>query len=114
MFEALTGRVIGGMAGLISSYLEKKQIIANANLRNSAEVRSLEAEYHRMLLAGGEDEYEYSSSASQHSSSVSSSEQEEEEVTAKIGINKLGTPYFASLEKRVKGNEFFSKEEFDV
>jgi len=37
-------------------------------------------------------------------------------VTAKVGLNKLGMPYFESLERRfdIEEEEFFKKEEFDI
>jgi len=67
-----------------------------------------------------ENEFNYSSSISSTSSSSSSSSDGRrwdviDSVTARVGINKLGTPYFASLEKRFKEEqEFFTEEEFDV
>jgi hypothetical protein len=108
MFNKLLGYLGGTISEIMSNYSSMRQ----RELYNQAQIRALERNYM------DEDHY-YSSSMSSWESSTSSESTSEEEVIARVESNALGTPYFASLEKRMKEKglkeeEFFKKEEFDI
>jgi hypothetical protein len=107
------GGSLSGISEIVSSYLlKRREESRQRELYNRDMMRSLEDHYMS-------EDHDYSSSMSSHQSSSSSQSTSEEEVIARVESNALGTPYFASLEKRMKEKglkeeEFFKKEEFDI
>ena len=95
--------IVGGVVGLIGSFIQKKKMVGLYSPAQMQVLQELEDHYMReeMGLVGP---------------SGSSSSWSPQAVTAKVGINKLGTPYFESLERRLEidEEEFFTKDEFDL
>lgn len=114
MFNRLLGYIGGGILQGFLSRRERQRDRDLYDLYTQAQLNILQAEE-----AHFDDEYYSSSMSSWQSSTSSESTSEEEEVIARVESNALGTPYFASLEKRMKKmgleeDEFFKKEEFDI
>ena len=122
---------LGCITGALGSIVQRLQL--------SMEERRLYEAHHLQslaILSAEEDYYEerHGSSASQQSSTVSSmsvdpdgpislhheGERIAETTPNGVGIfsrgstNKLGTPYFENLEKRIEEDDFFKKEEFTI
>jgi len=96
MINQLLGLSLGAITGVIGKFV--------GNLSGEHQLYS---DYQRRILDEMED-YEHSSSMSWFSSSASS-------TTDDMESEALGTPYFASIKKRLgEEEEFFKKEEFYV
>lgn len=98
MFESLIGGVIGAIGGFIS----RRRLYSNEQMEVLREIE-------RIGRLEDEDTLLYpSSSMSETSHSVSSTTQDKP-----VGIG-VGTSYFDDLEERLKPEDFFKKEEFDI
>ncbi len=113
--------LIGSIAGMIGSFIKKKQLVGLYSSEQIEILRDLENHYMREEIVREEmglvrPSGSSSSWSPQAVTSGSSSSWSPQAVTAKIGINKLGTPYFESLERRldIEEEEYFKKEEFDL
>ncbi len=100
--------LIGSIAGMIGSFIKKKQLVGLYSSEQIEILRDLENHYMREEIVREE--------MGLVGPSGSSSSWSPQAVTAKIGINKLGTPYFESLERRldIEEEEYFKEEEFDL
>ena len=97
MFE----RMIGGVVGMIGSYIEKKKLLG----MYTEDQRQVMAELERHYME--EMDHEWQSSASSLASSTHS-------PAASAFRRQPVVGYFEKLEKRFEQDEFFKKEEFDL
>lgn len=115
------------MMNMVTNFFEKKGMLglySQDQINSLREVqdhymRDMEEEEDRLTLMEGSVEGQIENDimvGPSYSSSTWSPPASGGKVTAKIGLNKLGMPYFASLEKRlgIEEDEFFKKEEFDI
>ena len=96
----MINQLVGGLIGVIGRIIGNREQFRLYSEEQRRAIREIE---HRYLME--EDYRDYSSSMSWYSSSASSTFRQK---------NDLGTSYFDSIEKRLKEEEFFKKEEFDV
>lgn len=104
--------------GLVAEWIKSKRRVNLYSEEQEQILRELEEEV-RLAEAGESNlpnEYMVGPSYSSSTFSPAASGASVRKYTTKVGVNKLGMPYFETLEKRLEQEEeeFFSKEDFDI
>lgn len=109
------------MMNSITTFIEKRKAVgihSEAQLYNEEQLLALRQVENEALLreAEGDRIPEAQMVGPSYGSSTSSFPTSGSRVTARVGLNKLGMPYFESIESRLQmeEEEFFKKEDFDI